>query len=197
MLAGDKSGRLIKYDPITKNVTVLLRGLGIANGVALSKDNSFLLVAETSTKQIRRLWLRGPKAHVAELFFQLERAPDNIKTNDKGEFWIALHREASPNLQRGNKLEGHVGNQGFIAVQSGKDSLQTLQGESKLEGWLSRDPVGIKIDEQGRTLQVLDGNGGSELSSVSEVLEYNGSLWIGSMQKNYVGVIEVGGSALK
>lgn len=196
ILAADKSGRLMKYDPITKKTTVLLRGLTFANGVALSKDSSFLLLAESSPKKILRLWLQGPKADILELFSQLERAPDNIKTNVKGEFWIGLHRDASQSLQGRNKLlEGQVVNQGMIALNSGKKSLQALQGEIKLESqlvmnpWLSIDPVGIKLDEEGRTLQVLDGHGRNEFSSVSEVLEHNGSLWIGSLQKNYVGVI--------
>lgn len=196
--SGDKTGRLMKYDPITKKVTVLLKGLACANGVAVSKDNSFLLVAETATKQILRLWLRGPKAYISELFAHLERNPDNIKTNDVGEFWIALisGRDLLQNLQGENKLGGQVLNPWLMALNSGKDSLQNLQGENKLEGqvldpWLSGDPVGIKFDKDGMIVKVLDGNGDSELSSVSEVKEHNGSLWIGSVVKNYVCVIKV------
>ena len=34
----------MKYDPITKQVTVLLRDLGLANGVVVSKGGSFVLV---------------------------------------------------------------------------------------------------------------------------------------------------------
>ncbi|KAF3432245.1 hypothetical protein FNV43_RR26984 [Rhamnella rubrinervis] len=167
ILAGDKTGKLMKYDPITKKVTVLLRGLAFANGVALSKDNSFILVSESGTMQILRLWLRGPKAQNLELFAQLNRFPDNIKTNEKGEFWIALN--------------------------SGREALQNLQGENKLQGhgqvgnaWLINDPVAIKFDREGKTVKVLDGKGGSELNSVSEVEEHDGSLWIGSAVKHYV-----------
>ncbi|KAF3432246.1 hypothetical protein FNV43_RR26985 [Rhamnella rubrinervis] len=196
--SGDETGRLMKYDPITKKVTVLLQGLACANGVALSEDNSFLLVAETATKQILRLWLQGPKAYVSELFAHLERPPDNIKTNDRGEFWIALNsgRDLLQNLQKENKMEGQILNPWLIALNSGKDSLQNLDGGNKLEvrvlnPWLSRDPVGIKFNTEGMIVEVLDGNGGSELSSVSEVNEYNGSLWIGSVQKYYVCVIQL------
>ncbi|KAA8541126.1 hypothetical protein F0562_025128 [Nyssa sinensis] len=42
----DATGRLLKYDPKTKNVTVLLRGLGGASRVAISRDGSFILVSE-------------------------------------------------------------------------------------------------------------------------------------------------------
>lgn len=161
-MAGDRTGRLMKYDPTTKEVTVLLRGLAFANGVALSKDNSFLLISVSGTYQILRLWLRGPKTQKLELFAQLERSPDNIKTNQKGEFWVALN--------------------------SGREPLQNLQGENKLavNPWLINDPVAIKFDKEGNTVKVLDGNGGNELSSVSEVEEHNASLWIGSAVKHYV-----------
>lgn len=187
----------MKYDPTTKNVTVLLRGLAYANGVALSKDKSFLLIAESSAKQIRRRWLGGPKAYVSELFAKLERIPDNIKTNSKGEFWVALDSgRHSPQKKLGeNKVEGQVVNPGLIALNNGKDSLQNLDGENKFEGqavnpWLSGDPVAIKFDAEGMIVKVLDGNGGDELSSISEVEEHNGNLWIGSIMNHYVCIIK-------
>lgn len=39
--------RLIKYDPATKTNTVLLGKIHLANGLALSKDGSFLVISET------------------------------------------------------------------------------------------------------------------------------------------------------
>ncbi|KAF3681404.1 hypothetical protein FXO37_02937 [Capsicum annuum] len=51
--------RIAEYDKSTKAVTVLLRGLAFANGVALSKEKSIILVAENSTGKILR-W----QAHV-------------------------------------------------------------------------------------------------------------------------------------
>ncbi|KAJ4961951.1 hypothetical protein NE237_021861 [Protea cynaroides] len=90
MLSGDSTGRLMKYDPKSKKVTVLLRGLTFANGVALSKDKSFLLVAETTTKLILKYWLKGSKAQTSEVFKRLPSYPDNIRRNAKGEFWVAM-----------------------------------------------------------------------------------------------------------
>ncbi|XP_034677725.1 protein STRICTOSIDINE SYNTHASE-LIKE 10-like [Vitis riparia] len=52
MQIGDKTGRLLKYDPRTKEVTVLLRGLSFSNGVALSEDKDFVLVTETTAAKI-------------------------------------------------------------------------------------------------------------------------------------------------
>lgn len=40
-------GRLLKYDPATMETSIVLDGLAFANGVALSKDEEFLLISET------------------------------------------------------------------------------------------------------------------------------------------------------
>ena len=44
MEIGDRIERLLKYDPRTKKVTVLLRGITFSNGVASNKDNNFVLI---------------------------------------------------------------------------------------------------------------------------------------------------------
>lgn len=44
--SGDDSGRFLKYNPKTKETTVLVRGLQFANGVSLSKDGSFVVFCE-------------------------------------------------------------------------------------------------------------------------------------------------------
>uniref|UniRef100_A0A803LUI0 Strictosidine synthase conserved region domain-containing protein n=1 Tax=Chenopodium quinoa TaxID=63459 RepID=A0A803LUI0_CHEQI len=85
----DRSGRLLRYDPKSRRVTVLMRGLSFANGVALSKKKDFILVTETSTYQVQKYWLTGTKAGTAELFIQLSGRPDNINRNSNGDFWIS------------------------------------------------------------------------------------------------------------
>ncbi|XP_074267246.1 protein STRICTOSIDINE SYNTHASE-LIKE 10-like [Silene latifolia] len=89
MRSFDHTGRLLKYDPRTKSVSVLMDGLAFANGVALSEKKDFVLIAETTASQIRRLWLAGPKAGTSEIFVKLNGRPDNINRNKKGEFWVA------------------------------------------------------------------------------------------------------------
>ena len=48
-MEGDKSGRFVKYDPATKETTVLIDNLAFGNGVATSKDSTFVVIAETIT----------------------------------------------------------------------------------------------------------------------------------------------------
>ncbi|KAF3655332.1 Protein STRICTOSIDINE SYNTHASE-LIKE 10 [Capsicum annuum] len=83
--------RVREYDISTKVVTILLRGLGFINGVALSKDKSIVLVDENSTGKIVRYCLKGPRTGQNYTFIDLTGYPNNIRRNSKGEFWVALH----------------------------------------------------------------------------------------------------------
>ncbi|KAF7112651.1 hypothetical protein RHSIM_RhsimUnG0207600 [Rhododendron simsii] len=45
-LSAEDSGRVLKYNPSTKETTVLVRNLQFPNGVSLSKDGSFFVFCE-------------------------------------------------------------------------------------------------------------------------------------------------------
>ncbi|GAV63442.1 LOW QUALITY PROTEIN: Str_synth domain-containing protein, partial [Cephalotus follicularis] len=77
---------LIEHSETTNTYMSLLTGLAFFNGVALSKDNTFLL-AETTTMQIFKILLLDNGISTPLLFAQLQRTPDNIQRNDEGEFW--------------------------------------------------------------------------------------------------------------
>lgn len=48
VFSGEGSGRVLKYNPTTKETTVLERNLQFPNGVSLSKDGSFFIFCEGS-----------------------------------------------------------------------------------------------------------------------------------------------------
>jgi sugar lactone lactonase YvrE len=54
---GDATGRVLKYDPRTNKVTLLMSGLACPNGVAVSKDRAHLVVALTGPCKLLRYWL--------------------------------------------------------------------------------------------------------------------------------------------
>jgi sugar lactone lactonase YvrE len=92
-------GRLLSYEPEDGSVKVLLEDLYFANGVAVSHDESYVLVAETGTYQITRLWLKGPKAGQHDLFAEnLPGFPDGVARDWRGNFWVALAAPRSPQL---------------------------------------------------------------------------------------------------
>lgn len=60
-MQGASTGRLLSYSPQTGETRVLATDVFYANGVALSRDESYLLLAETGALRILRIWLKGPK----------------------------------------------------------------------------------------------------------------------------------------
>ncbi|KAK6232098.1 hypothetical protein SCA6_002171 [Theobroma cacao] len=168
----DKTGRLLKYNKSSKEVTVLLRGLAFANGVALSKDSSFVLVAETTTCRILRLWLRGPNAGNVEVFSELPGFPDNIRRNKKGEFWVALHAKKGlvAKLALSYSLFGNT----VLKLPLSFKQLHSLFIGGKPHA------IAVKLSENGEILEVLEDTEGKTMRFISEVEEKDGKLWIGS-----------------
>jgi sugar lactone lactonase YvrE len=177
-ISGDRTGSLLKYDPESKQVSVMYKGLAFPNGVALSKDKSFLLVAESETLKLLKFPLLGSKTQNPELFAQVRRNPDNIKRNRNGEFWVAL-----------NSGRGEIRRLSRTTTSAPKSDVVKI--ETTEPNWSTQDPVGIKFDKDGKVVQFLNGNDKEQLDSVSEVEEHNGSLYFGSTVKPYVGVLNL------
>jgi sugar lactone lactonase YvrE len=84
-------GNVYAFDPETGDVTQLMTGLNYANGVAVSKDGSFLLVAETGHYRISKFWLEGERRGQTEVLIDnLPGFPDNIRRGHQGRFWIGF-----------------------------------------------------------------------------------------------------------
>lgn len=85
------NGIVIEYLPASDSARVLLDGLNFANGVAISRDQQYLLVAETGSYRILKHWLDGPNAGSTEILIDnLPGFPDNINTGMHGRFWVGL-----------------------------------------------------------------------------------------------------------
>jgi len=180
LLSGDRSGRLMKYDKSTKEVKVLLRGLAFPNGVALSKDGSFVLVAETTTCKILQLWLRGPKAGRVDTFAELPGFPDNVRRNSEGHFWVALHAKASP-------FAKWVSSNPWAGKAMLKIGFNFKQLHSSFAGWKPH-AAAVKLSERGEILEVLEDCEGKTLKFISEVEEKDGKLWIASVLMPFIGI---------
>ena len=84
-------GRIIEFDPVTKDVKVIMRDLSFANGVSSDKNGNFLLVAETGSYRVWKYWLKGAKAGQSEVLIDnLPGFPDNIHRGREGRYWVGL-----------------------------------------------------------------------------------------------------------
>ncbi|XP_074306755.1 protein STRICTOSIDINE SYNTHASE-LIKE 10-like [Silene latifolia] len=173
ILSNDKSGRLLQYNPQTKQATNLLNNLSFPNGVTLSKNKDFLLLAETTTCKILRYWLEtSSKAGETEVFSELPGFPDNIKMNSKGEYWVGIYSKREKFLKWALSFPW-VGNT-IVNLPFNGVKLASVFARLKSVG------LAVKLDEEGKIVKVLEDKSG-KLKFVSEVLEKDGNLWFGSV----------------
>nr|CAA37671.1 strictosidine synthase precursor [Catharanthus roseus] len=110
MNTSDRTGRLMKYDPSTKETTLLLKELHVPGGAEISADGSFVVVAEFLSNRIVKYWLEGPKKGSAEFLVTIPN-PGNIKRNSDGHFWVSSSEELDGGqhgsvVSRGIKFDG-------------------------------------------------------------------------------------------
>lgn len=180
VISGDKSGRVLRYDSRNNEVQVLLSGLSFPNGVAISADGSYLLIAESTTCRILRYKLQQA-SDGAEVLVQLPGFPDNIEPSPRGGFWVAIYG------RRGKLVHWLLS----VPLWIRRVLLMLPLDPNWISSLLSPvtgKSLAVRISEEGQILEVLEGFGGKMVRHVSEVEERNGTLWIGSVFVPYVGV---------
>uniref|UniRef100_A0A0D9VZ23 Strictosidine synthase conserved region domain-containing protein n=1 Tax=Leersia perrieri TaxID=77586 RepID=A0A0D9VZ23_9ORYZ len=180
--SADPSGRLLKYNAKTKETTVLHRNLQFPNGVSMSKDRSFFVFSEGNRGRLSRYWLKGEKAGTVDLFAILPGFPDNVRTNDKGEFWVAIHCRHSLYVRL---LSRNVWLKKFLLSLPIPANLHF----SMLIGGQPHAVV-MKLSPDGQVLDILEDSRGEVVRSVSEVEEKDGKLWMGSVITNFIAVFD-------
>jgi len=97
-------GNVYSFDPATGDVRHLMTDLNYANGVAVSRDGRFLLVAETGHYRILKYWLTGEHVGMTDVLIDnLPGFPDNLKNGLNDRFWIGF---AAPRNQLIDQLSG-------------------------------------------------------------------------------------------
>ncbi|KAJ8723871.1 hypothetical protein PYW07_007851 [Mythimna separata] len=94
----DPSGRLFHYDAAKNQSKVLLDDLWFPNGVALSPNNDFVVVAETIRSRMMKYYISGPKKGQKEVFADgLPGVPDNLRALPDGSgVLVALYNAFEP-----------------------------------------------------------------------------------------------------
>ncbi|KAA0020071.1 SMP-30/gluconolactonase/LRE family protein [Antrihabitans cavernicola] len=168
MLEHSGTGRLLRFDPKTGETDLLADGLQFANGVGLSLDESYLVVAETGAYQITRVDLTGPRAgRVSVWAANLPGIPDNLASQTKdGIFWVALY---SPRMRSLDMLGPRPLLRTVVA-----NVPERLQPNPQQRGWV------LGIDGNATIVHSLQGSKGS-YSPITGVREADGWLYLGSL----------------
>ncbi|GAB4859208.1 Protein STRICTOSIDINE SYNTHASE-LIKE 13 [Ancistrocladus abbreviatus] len=180
LLEGEATGRLLRYDPPTKQTHVVLDGLAFPNGVQLSQDQKFLLFTETTNCRLMKFWLEGERSGMVELVANLPGFPDNVRINNKGEFWVAIDccRTAAQEVLSHNPWLRSI----YFRLPIPMSLLARMMG-------MRMYTVISLFNETGDILQVLEDQKGVVMKLVSEVKEVDGKLWIGTVAHNHIATL--------
>ncbi len=165
-------GKLIVFDPKTGKASTLISGLSFANGVAVSPDQSYVLVNETGNYRVLRYWLSGPRQGTWEpLIESLPAFPDNISVGYEGRFWVAL---VSPR----NALLDSLADKPFIRKMI-QGLPEAVKPKAAHYGHI------IAINENGKVVADLqDPDAGCPVNTgVTETSQY---LYIGSLVTDFI-----------
>jgi sugar lactone lactonase YvrE len=168
------NGRFMAYDPRTKVTRTLLRDLCFANGVAVSPDQSFVLVVETGAYRIHRVWLTGSKQGQTDIFIDnLPGFPDGISSNGKDKFWLAL---VTPRDSALDKLLPHPFLRKAVARLP-----KLLQPAPKRYSFV------VGLDNNGRVIENFQDGSPECYAEIANAVERQGSLYFGSIGESTVG----------
>jgi len=170
-------GRLLAYDPATGETDVLLTGLYYANGVAVSADGSFVLVAETTAYRVRRYWLSGPRRGEDEIFIDnLPGFPDGISCDEDGTFWLAL-------MNPRNAFIDWSMEHPWIRRVAARLPLSWFAGAAPRYGFV------LGLDANANVVANLQDPSGNHYAGISCVVHHGDSLYFGSLLEDAVGVL--------
>ncbi|XP_013792746.2 adipocyte plasma membrane-associated protein-like, partial [Limulus polyphemus] len=198
VLEHDNHGRIIKFDPSTKETEVLLENLYFPNGIQLAADGKSLLIAESNKLRIIRYYFRGPNKGKKTVFARLPGEPDNIRPSKNGGYWVALcfgRHAGSPTLidwlapypairtlvarllhATGTVL--HYFSQ-FVSSPAVKSCAHLVESGRFFFSLMPRYGMVVELDKKGKIIRSLQSSDG-QVAMLSEVLEHNGNLYIGS-----------------
>ena len=184
------NGRLLAYDPRAKTTRTILSHLAFANGVAVSPDQSFVLVVETGEYRVHRValnqgpvqrifvradgWIGGPKYGRSEIFVDnLPGFPDGISSNGRDKFWLSL---VAPRDAVLDKLLPHPFLRKIVARVP-----KNLQPAPKRYSFV----LGLDLD--GRVVDNLQNGSADCYAEIANAVESNGTLYFGSIGESTVG----------
>nr|XP_048309369.1 adipocyte plasma membrane-associated protein isoform X1 [Myodes glareolus] len=179
VMEGTDDGRLLEYDTETKEVKVLLDQLRFPNGVQLSPEEDFVLVAETTMARIRRVYVSGLMKGGADMFVEnMPGFPDNIRPSSSGGYWVAA---ATIRANPGFSMLDFLAEKPFI-----KRMIFKLFSQETVMKFVPRYSLVLEVSDSGAFRRSLHDPDGLVVTYVSEAHEHDGHLYLGSFGSPFI-----------
>lgn len=198
------SGRLIHYSRKTGKTKVLLDKIWFANGVALPYEENFVLVSDTHSSRIRKVWLKGSKTGQSEIFIDgLPGTPDNLSFDLEG-IWVSLATAADkdhpliPHLLSNFPLTRRFVIRLLELIKMPFEFVNKMY-PNQLTNFIAREIYSmdmvkhivpsrrtvVRLDWKGNVIESLHGSDDTA-GLVTHVLKMHGHLYMGSVTSNFI-----------
>jgi ribose transport system permease protein len=181
-LEGRGNGRIICYDPKTKQTHTLLRNRIFPNGICMAHDGKSFLFAETWAALMSRYWLEGPKKGQVEVVIgNLPGVPDNVNRASDGTYWLALAGIRTPTQDLAMRMPGFR-----------RRMARRVASDEWLFPNINAGCV-LRFDETGKIVEVLWDRQGLNHPMITSMREHKGALWLGGITNNRIGRLKLDG----
>jgi simple sugar transport system permease protein/ribose transport system permease protein len=177
------NGRIIRYDPATKQTRTILPNLVFPNGICMSHDKQSFLFAESWACRISKYFFDGPrKGEVEVVIANLPGYPDNINRSSGGGYWVALMGMRTPALDLALEMPG------FRRRMARRCSEDVWLMPNLNTGCV------LKFDETGEISESLWDLGGEKHPMITSMREHKGVLYLCGIFNNRVGTFRLAGA---
>jgi hypothetical protein len=178
---GRRSGRILALNASGVIDEYLKEIFGFPNGIELTSDGKHLLVTGSGRANIMKVSL-DTKAYPRGTFIaeNLPGGPTNIRRSPRGTYWVGMSWIRHSGMY--NTLDTYSNNTSARALMH----LNNLQ---RLRTFFPDYGLVLEIDANGTIITSFHDKTGIAYPSVSEAIEHEGLLYVGSTEPKFVGRI--------
>ncbi|KAL3800481.1 hypothetical protein HJC23_011718 [Cyclotella cryptica] len=180
------SGRLLRYKPETGEVDVLATGASFGNGVAVDKDEKYVLFTSTFDRTVMKYHIQGEKAgQIEKILDQFPGLVDGVDCSfQSGKCYVAIPTAVSPSQGYLFSLPLYISKlmRTFLLMlpRNATPNERPYGGFAEINSGNEDAPPGI--------LRVFQDPDGRDIDFVTGVTEHAGKVYLGSLHNDFIGV---------
>lgn len=179
LLEGRPNGRLLSYDPKSRKTRTVCDNLVFPNGVCVTHDGKYLLVASTWNCSILIFDLADLAAGPRVFLDGLPGYPDNINRASDGGYWVALAGMRNSIMDQAMKYPGLR-----------RRMTKRVPPTNWLFGNLNIGGV-LKVDGGGKIIDAFWDAPDGPLYMITSMREHEGALYLGGVTNNKIGRLQL------
>lgn len=179
------TGRLFRYNEITKELVLLIDNIRFANGVQLTPEKDAVLVSELALGRIIKYYLKGTKQGHKEVFLNLPGFADNIRISPFNTLFVAFANVRQPKRWPQSLLD-------FLGEYP---TIRTLIGmivnlRTVMINYVPKYGLIGEYDFNGTLIKSWHDSTGKKVEVVTCVTYYGNKLYLGSFYHDHLAVVD-------